>query len=189
MITTFPKTYIYAQGLVLLLLIGVTYFLTKIKSPFLIPSINNLENQSNFSALTIILVGNLLLFDINDIFKEFLAIVMILSSLIFMILWVSSTFDIVLDQNSETLKNKCLRFYVLYKTTHKIAKKIAKINKNNEKKSLIIKEFMQMYHSEKERTLQEISDSKINRIPDEKKKNKSSRGKIFKKAMKFFNDI
>ena len=48
---------------------------------------------------------------------------------------------------------------------------------------------MQMSHSEKERTLQENSDSKINRILDDDKKKKKNRGKIFKKAMKFFNDI
>lgn len=170
-----------------MLLSGFTYFINRVKKPFVVNSINNLENTSNFSAFLIILVGNLSISDLSNNFKEILFIAMLVSSCSFFILWISSTFDIFLSQNSNFVKKKCFKFYVLYQTLLKVSKifKLSMISSiKTERKSYIDKIFL-IYKNEKDKTEQEIIDSK--KISPSNPNNKKK--KFLQKAIKFLNDI
>lgn len=184
LITSFPKNYLYTQSIILLLLIGITFFMTRMKTPFLIPSINNLENSSNLSAFLIILVGNLLLFEVSGNFKVILGILLMISSLFFLILWARSTFDILLKQNSDVLISKCLRFYAFYYTANKW---IHKFRKRKIKLISIFDDFKQIYNEQREKLSLQLSESKLK--SDSLQKGKGKKKKILEKAIKFLNEI
>lgn len=185
LVSFMPKSYLFTQGLILMFLSGVTYFITRIKEPFGVVSINNLENASNFSAFLIILVGNLSISNIQSNLKEILFIAMLFSSSCFSILWISSTFDIFLSQNSNFVKTKCFKFYVLYQTFLKIFKLANIESKKTKTRSFIDKIFL-IYKNEKEKTQQEIiNSSKITPIDPNNKKKK----RFLQKAIKFLNEI
>lgn len=185
LVSFLPKDYLYTQGLVLMFISGFTYFVTKTKEPFAIVSINNLENTSNFSAFLIILVGNLSISSLHENLKQILTITMMFSSLYFFLKWFSSTFDIFLSQNSELVKTKCFRFYVLYQTTLKIwnGSRIPSVKK---RKNPIIDRILFIYQNEKERTQKEINESIMKKSEIG---HKAKKGKYFKKALKFLNEL
>lgn len=180
-----PKDYLYTQGLILMFISGFTYFITKMKEPFANVSINTLENTSNFSAFLIILVGNLSISSLQQSLKQILAITMIFSSFYFFLKWFSSTLDIFLSQNSELVKTKCFKFYVLYQTTLKICK-ISKISSLIMKKNPFIDRILLIYQIEKERTIKEVNESMMKKSQIG---HKAKKGKYFKKALKFLNEL
>ena len=104
----------------LLFLCGFSLFFTKVIGPFKKRELNILEVQSNLTATVTIFAGSLYILDISDYSKAMVFVLIVLINSIFVMKWLLSVFNILMDSYANKIGKICpciLFIYMIMKKT------------------------------------------------------------------------